>query len=86
MRAKFSFRVVEIPAESARLGKGSITRRIIATLAQCDRCSQTSDWLGNHSPDKRIRRFGLWQVQHTRGAMLEADDFEFLSSCLGTGI
>ncbi len=33
MRASFSFRIIEIPAESARLGESSITRRIIATLA-----------------------------------------------------
>jgi hypothetical protein len=86
MRSRFSFRVVEIPAESTRLGEGSITRRIIATVAQCDRCSPTSDWLGNHSPNERICQFGLWQVQHTRGGVLEAGDFEFLSSCLGIGI
>jgi hypothetical protein len=63
----------------------------VPPLAHCDCCTPTYDWLGNHSPPKkkkkneRIRQLGLWQVQHTKGSVLEADDFEFLSSCLSAG-
>jgi hypothetical protein len=85
MRSKFSFRVIAAEAESERLGKGSLTRAMIATLAQCDRCSPTPDWLGNHAPDERIGKFGLWQVRYTQGAVLGPKDFTCLSSWLSAG-
>ena len=78
LRSHFSCRIIPVVEEDDRMGKDSVTRRIIASVAQCDCCCPTPDWLGNHATDERICRFGLWQVQHTRGDVLCADDFQLL--------
>lgn len=80
IRSNFSYCVIPIIEEINRIGVGSITRRIIASVAQCGSCCTTRDWLGTYAPDERIRQFGLWQVQHTRGELLTNDDFELLES------
>ena len=78
IRSRFSFRVIPVLEQNDRLGSCSLKSRIIATAAQCDSCCPTPDWLGNHAPDEKICHFGLWQVQQTRGDVLNEGDFEFL--------
>ncbi len=36
--------------------------RIIPTVSLCPACRPSGSWLGLHSPKKKIRRSGLWQV------------------------
>jgi hypothetical protein len=54
--------------------------RIISTVAQCDACGPSSDWLGLHSPDARIRGSGLWLVQGLYKQPLNEEEFERLKA------
>ena len=76
IRSRLSFRVVPVAQHAAR---EFLKARIIASLAQCDLCCPTKDWLGCHAPDERVGQSGLWQVQHTEGTPLSDEDFEMLS-------
>jgi hypothetical protein len=42
----------------------------LATVAQCAVCAPSSHWLGNDSPDARVRESGLWNVRHLQGPPL----------------
>jgi hypothetical protein len=56
---KFSFSVFEVDDKTKRL---DIESKIISTVSLCDCCGSTSNWLGNHSPKKKIVDSGLWLV------------------------
>ena len=66
LREAFSFAWVPVPDEAQRMGAGGLEGRLIGTLAQCSVCAPSPGWLGQHSPDERIRTSGLWQVQHLK--------------------
>ena len=36
--------------------------KIISSISHCNECKGSKDWLGNHSPKKKIRNSGLWLV------------------------
>ena len=78
LREHFFVRYLPVSAEEERMGQGSITRRLIATIAQCGCCHASPLWLGRYSPSETIRHCYLWQVQHTNGAATEAGDLEYL--------
>jgi hypothetical protein len=75
----FSFRYVEIADEKIRMGSTAPTRKLIATVASCESCQPTHDWLGLHSPVERVRQFGLWQVQHVDGQVAEPEEIAGLA-------
>jgi hypothetical protein len=35
-------------------------------------------WLGNHSPEKKIRESGLWQVKGLWGTPLDDEDIKYI--------
>ena len=55
-------------------------RLCIGTLSACTLCKPSPAWLGNFSPEARIRESGLWQVQHLQEAGLAPDDLAALRS------
>lgn len=59
IQQKFSFAVFHVPEKEKRL---SIESKIISTVSLCDVCTASSGWLGLHSPKRKIRESGLWQV------------------------
>jgi len=75
----FSFRYVEIEDENVRMGSTALTHKLIATVASCESCQPTHDWLGLHSPVERIREFGLWQVHHIDGKVAEPEEIDGLA-------
>lgn len=78
LRERFSFAWVPVADEAERMGAGGLEGRLIGTLAQCSACAGSPGWLGRHSPDARIRRSGLWQVQHLTHAPVHAADLRLL--------
>jgi hypothetical protein len=78
LRGHFSVRYVPISNAAERLGPGAITRRLIATVAQCGCCFPGEQWLGRFSPSDTIRHVGLWQVQYTKGTELDQGDLDYI--------
>lgn len=58
----------------------SFERLCIGTLSGCALCHPSAAWLGNFSPEARIRESGLWQVQHLHEPGLASDDLAALRS------
>ncbi|MFZ0914018.1 MAG: hypothetical protein WBQ76_01370 [Candidatus Korobacteraceae bacterium] len=76
LRQSFSFRFIEIPDQAQRMGAEGLESALIGTLASCDQCGGSSQWLGNHSPKLQIRESGLWLVQHLKSKPLSAVQLE----------
>lgn len=76
LRRKFSFRFVELDHQAVRMGKKGLESSLIGTIARCNLCKPTGDWLGKHSPKKKIRESGLWLVQHLKANSIGRTDRE----------
>jgi hypothetical protein len=77
--------VVPIPMAS-RDGLGKLERSLIATIAQCRECSPSAEWLGNWSPQPKIRHSGLWQEQGVESAYrLDVETVNYIASVLRSG-
>jgi len=69
-----SFRWIPISDKGERL---DLETRSIGSAAACNECGPSSKWLGQHSYDEKIRKSGLWNIQHTHGRLrLRAEDLE----------
>lgn len=71
LKEKFSFRFIIIDDKNVRK---RLERALIATVAKCRRCRPSSIWLGNYSPDQRIKESGLWQTQHINHSEINEQD------------
>jgi|LSQX01.2.fsa_nt_gb hypothetical protein len=56
--------------------------RIISTVAQCTECGPSSDWLGLHAPNPKIRESGLWLVQGLSGQPITEEELWRLEEVL----
>lgn len=59
IQSQFSFVVLPIEDKQERL---YLESRLVSTLSHCKECRPSSHWLGQHSPNEKIRDSGLWQV------------------------
>jgi hypothetical protein len=84
LRSKFSMRYIEILDEQKRLGPTSLTRRIIATRAQCGFCAPTPGWLGSHL--QKLSEHGLWQVHYTSGPTMTEQDVRCIEEKLARSL
>lgn len=66
IRENFSFRYIIINGQETRMGTKGLESFLIGTIAQCELCKPSPNWLGNHSPKKQIKEKGLWLVQHLK--------------------
>ena len=55
--------------------------KIVATLAQGE-VKPSENWLGNHSPKKKIKESGLWQVQGLKNEILSNEEFKQLKQLI----
>lgn len=74
----FSFVVFEVKEKPERMFYES---RLISEVSNCSVCKPSQNWLGNHSPKKKIRESGLWQVQQLYKAGFTEDE---LTDFMGT--
>lgn len=80
IRERFSFRFIILGNnKEERLG---LEKHLIGTISQCSLCKPAPDWLGNHSPDKRIMESGLWLIQHLKTSPLSDKDMEIVSEAI----
>jgi len=66
LRKKFSFRFIVLDSRIERMGSKGLESSLIGTLASCKLCRPSPNWLGNYSPVQKIRKSGLWLVQHLK--------------------
>lgn len=59
MRSSLRVAVFEVPDKEERL---FLESRLISTISLCEECGPSEGWLGQHSPQTKIRESGLWQV------------------------
>ena len=70
----YLFRVIPVQARRERV---ELERRAIATIAQCQVCHGSPDWLGLWSPRPTIRISGLWNVHLVNGQpFLRVDEID----------
>ena len=72
IQENISFTVVKVEDKNDRLFWEG---RIIASLASYPFIQPSENWLGNHSPKEKIRKYGLWQEQHLFGVPLREEEF-----------
>ncbi len=82
LRTTFAFRYIAVDDQAERMGATGIESALIGTVASCPDCCPSLAWLGNHSPDARIRRSGLWLVQHLAAPALETQQRDLLITAI----
>jgi hypothetical protein len=75
LRNRFHFRYVIVDDPDERL---QLEECLIATLAGCQSCKPSSNWLGRYAKDEKIRLSGLWNSQHV-DSMLPSRDSDWFS-------
>ena len=61
LRDSFAFACVRIDDQELR---NRLERRFIASVAQCDTCRPSADWLGAYAYPRQVRSTGLWNSNH----------------------
>ena len=46
------------------IGSKGLESSLIGTVAHCELCNASTNWLGNFSPVNKIKNSGLWLFQH----------------------
>lgn len=73
------FKAIEI-ADTAR--RAELEKKMIATVSNCNHCRPSQNWLGNRSPETKIRQSGLWQKQNLLGSILNEADLAEIEQAL----
>ena len=71
--------VFEVSEKAQRL---KLESRLVSTISLCTGCCASQHWLGLHSPNKKIRESGLWQVQELYKTAFSSDELQTLVDCL----
>jgi hypothetical protein len=64
LRERFSFRFIVLQGQQKRIGKEGLESRLIGTVAGCNVCNASENWLGKSSPVEQIRNGKLWLSQY----------------------
>ncbi|MBI4339322.1 MAG: hypothetical protein HY680_05150 [Chloroflexi bacterium] len=76
MESVFKFRYFPVKGRADRI---ELEERIIATIAQCEACFASANWLGKHSLNARVSVTGLWNDKHTGSVLLLRNkDFQLI--------
>lgn len=73
-RSRLFFRFIIIDSQNRRMGSTGLEKSLIGTLASCELCGPSKDWLGNYSPTRQVKESGLWLVQHLGADGIDSDD------------
>ena len=73
LRDRFAFRAITVDDRTRRT---DLEKHLIGTVAGCTLCRPSHDWLGRHSPETKIARGNLWQVQNLKADPLGAREKE----------
>lgn len=76
INTRMQLAVFEVSDKATRMG---LEKKLIATIAQCQNCAPSSNWLGLHHPKEIIPQCGLWNVQHVKDEPFsEAEAAQFI--------
>jgi len=75
IRSNFTFSVIKVNSRQQRL---DIEKKLIGTVSWCDECGASENWLGRHSPVKKIAESGLWLVNGLYGEVFGEGEVEGL--------
>jgi len=64
LRGTFSFRFIALEGQQKRIGKEGLESRLIGTIAHCNTCKASENWLGRFSTIEQIRNGKLWLSQY----------------------
>jgi len=76
LREQFTFRWIELEGQDRRMGSKGLEAGLIGTLARCDECDPSKNWLGRLSPKAKIVSSGLWLLQHLGAPELDEDSIK----------
>jgi hypothetical protein len=79
----FTFVVFQVLDKKERL---TLESKIISTVSLCQDCLPSLQWLGLHSPKKRIRESGLWLVNELYKEPLSKEDLSVLEGTFGVDV
>jgi len=79
LRENFSFRFIYIESQTERK---ELESSLIGTIAHCQLCKPSNNWLGNYSPKKQIRESGLWLIQHLKAHGINETDKEIILNAI----
>lgn len=82
LREDFSFRFILVDDQMKRMGNEGLESSLIGTVAHCELCRPSSNWLGNHSPKEQIKESGLWLVQHLNANRINESDKETILNAI----
>ena len=74
IRENFSFRFIMLAGQVKRMGSAGLESSLIGTIANCELCKPSEEWLGIYSPKKEIRESGLWLVQHLKARSINENE------------
>jgi hypothetical protein len=74
LRDAFSFRYIVVDRQEHRMGAGGLEKALIGTAARCNLCRPSPGWLGNQSPNQKVRESGLWLSQHLHALPINEHD------------
>ncbi|MBL7215589.1 MAG: hypothetical protein ISS71_07915 [Phycisphaerae bacterium] len=75
IRSSFSFIVFKIVDKKLRL---ALESKLISTISLCGNCKPSRNWLGLHSPKKKIRESGLWNEHHLYKTLLSENEIKII--------
>jgi hypothetical protein len=83
LRERFMFRWIEVEGQKRRMGSQGLEATLIGTLARCDECCPSPNWLGRFSPKPKIAKSGLWLEQHLQAAEFTEDSIADVEARFG---
>jgi hypothetical protein len=79
IRERFYFRAIEVPSRELR---EELERALIGTLAKCDECRPSPNWLGRFSPIPKISGGKLWVTQYLNESPITKRHQEVLTNLI----
>lgn len=73
MQTNLRFMVIKVDDATARR---NLEAKLISTIARCEHCNRTADWLGQYSSNKTIANGKMWNVEGVNAYLTldEADE------------
>jgi len=82
VRARFSFRYIVFEGQEKRIGQQGLESRLIGTVANCNRCKASKNWLGRFSTIEHIRNGKLWLSQYLAAEDTTEQDKESIAHAI----
>jgi hypothetical protein len=79
LHSKFSFKYIILEGQEQRIGKQGLESRLIGTVANCNICKPSENWLGRFSTIEEIRNGKLWLSQYLTAEILTEQDKEAIA-------